>query len=212
MESAISELRKKISRDMHDELSGSLAGLKYYVNDLRLKEKDLNVKQMLENIEKEVSTVYNQAREYMHKLNEGPEKASGDMNVFLQTLTHEFSLKYELKINLNINKEEIECGLSIKQQAQLTLIIKESLTNAIKHSGASHLNINIWFSESTCFFNLSDNGKGFNINSTKKGMGVLNMQLRVEEMKGMVSVKSSPKGTVIEGSFPIDKKSKSATL
>ncbi len=200
---AVSELRGKISRDMHDELSGALAGLKYYINDLRLKETNEKSKHLLEDIESEVSSVYTQAREYMHSLSEGLEKVSGNIKLFLQNLSGSFFIRYGIKVVLNLKMDDIESKIDAVQQDQLILVMKEAITNVIKHSGASQLTIGIWFSGGFCYFNIIDNGKGFDIRTIKKGLGVLSMQLRMDEIKGNVSITSSPTGTTIDGSFPV---------
>ena len=50
---------------------------------------------------------------------------------------------------------------------------------------------------------INDDGKGFNIDKKKKGIGLKNMKERVEEINGVFSIKSElEKGTTIEIQIP----------
>lgn len=200
---AISNLRKKISRDMHDELSNALAGLKYYVNDLRLKEKDIYKKELIENIEQEVDSVYTQARAYMHNLHAGIEEAVGNLNPFLQHISRDFSRNKGLNIKLKYDKAEVESRLSSTQQNQITLLLKEALSNILKHSGANKIEITISFNENACHFSIRDNGHGFEKAQLEKGLGMESMELRIKRIKGHTTVRSSSSGTILKGSFPL---------
>jgi signal transduction histidine kinase len=200
---AVFNLRKKISRDMHDELTSALAGLKYYVNDLRLKESEGDKKKLLQNIEQEVESVYAQARSYMHNLNAGIQEVVGNLNPFLQHISRDLSRNKDLVIKLKYDKVEVESRLSTTQQNQLTLMLKEAMSNILKHSGANKIEIAISFGENICHFSISDNGRGFGKAILEKGLGMESMELRIKRIKGQTSMHSSSSGTHIKGSFPL---------
>lgn len=200
---AILYLRKKISRDMHDELSSALAGLKYYVNDLRLKETNEDKRSLLESIEQEVASVYLQARTYMHNLHKGIEEVVGSLNPFLQQISTNLSQRKDLNIELKYDKKEIESKLSSTQQNQLTLMLKEATSNILKHSGASKIEVNISFLENACYFYIRDNGHGFENERAYKGLGLESMELRINRIKGRMVINSSIAGTKLEGIFPL---------
>ncbi len=191
---------------MHDELSSSLAALKYYVNDLRLAENDELLKKTLHNVELEVESVQSQARSYMHNLHAGIQEVMGSLNPFLQNISQDFSKKTGLELNLQYNKREIEQLLSVRQQNQLTLMLKEATTNVLKHSGASTITISISFNGGFCHFAIIDNGKGYSADAVKKGLGLESMNLRIKRIGGEAKFSTSPTGTRIEGSFPLEKK------
>ncbi len=198
---AISNLRKKISRDMHDELTSALAGLRYYVNDLRLKETDDGKKFLLNDIEQEVESVYRQARAYMHNLNQGIEEAVGELSPFLQNISKDFAQKKGFDIRLKYDKAEVESRLSPNQQQQLILLLKEATSNILKHAGATIIEIVISFDQSNCYFSISDNGRGFNKNQGEKGLGLESMELRIRRIRGKISTQTSSSGTTVRGSF-----------
>lgn len=199
----IFRLRKRISRDLHDELSSSLAGLRYYVNDLRLKEKDVQSKNILLNVEQEVDSVYKQARQYMHNLNSGIDEAVGKLTPFLVRIRKNLGEKTDIDIRLKYDKVEVETKLNANQQNQLTLLIKEATTNILKHAQATVVEIVISFADNRCFFSISDNGIGFNKENLKSGLGLESMEIRIRRIKGRLQTSSSNQGTKIEGWFPL---------
>lgn len=200
---AIANLRKKISRDLHDELTSALAGLRYYVNDLRLKETDDDKKELLKNIELEVESVYKQARTYMHNLNQGIEEAVGSLTPFLQHISQDLAQKSGIDIRLKYDKAEIESKLSPNQQQQLTLMLKEATSNILKHADATVIEVTIGFNQGRCNFSISDNGRGIGKNLAEKGLGMESMGLRIRRIKGRTTMRSSPAGTTLEGYFPL---------
>lgn len=199
----IYNLKKKISRDMHDELTGALAGLKYYVNDLRKREENPENKDTLRNIELEVESVYKQARTYMHNLSQGIEEAVGNLTPFLQHISQDFGKKKGIDIRLKYDKEEVELKLTPNQQNQLTLMLKEATSNILKHAGATIIEISISFDSNTCYFSISDNGRGIGKEMLEKGLGMESMDLRIRRIKGRTRMQSSSSGTTIKGSFPL---------
>ncbi len=200
---AILYLRKKISRDMHDELSSALSGLKYYINDLRLKESNEESRRLLESIEQEVASVYSQARTYMHNLHKGIEDVVGSLNPFLQQISTSLSQRKNLNIELKYDKKEIESKLSSTQQNQLTLMLKEATSNILKHSGASKIEVNISFPDNSCYFYIRDNGRGFEQDTRYEGLGMESMLQRMNRIKGRMVINSSVAGTKLEGIFPL---------
>jgi len=200
---AVYNLRKKISRDLHDELTSALAGLRYYVNDLRLKETRAETRQKLEDIELEVGSVYKQARTYMHKLSQGIDEVVGNLAPFLQHISQDFAQKNGFDIRLKYDKAEVESKLSPIQQNQLTLMLKEATSNILKHASATKIEISISFDSANCLFSISDNGRGIGKGILEKGLGMESMELRIRRIKGRTVMHSSSLGTVIEGSFPL---------
>ena len=84
-------------------------------------------------------------------------------------------------------------------------VVQESLTNCAKHAQAKHVKIRARFQEDVVRVMIQDDGKGFDRsrNSTR-GIGLLGMQERVQELGGNFSIASEPdKGTHIEFKIPV---------
>ena len=78
-------------------------------------------------------------------------------------------------------------------------MIQELLNNAIKHSKASTIDIAIENKNNAVSISVSDNGVGFNMQEvqlSKNGLGLKNLEARVSIMNGTFSIQSLPgKGT-----------------
>jgi PAS domain S-box-containing protein len=88
-------------------------------------------------------------------------------------------------------------------------VSQEALTNIIKHSQATDVEINLFYQDNDLHLRIKDNGVGFNFFSAiQKGlqgesMGLMGMQERVELIGGRININSKPGGgTQIHVVFP----------
>jgi signal transduction histidine kinase len=91
-------------------------------------------------------------------------------------------------------------------ESVLYRIIQESVNNVIKHSDAETLDISLIKDEDGISATIEDNGKGFDTSDKDKftGIGIRNIQSRVEYLKGTVEWDSAPgKGTVVAIQIPL---------
>jgi len=78
------------------------------------------------------------------------------------------------------------------------LVIKEALTNALKHAGAHEVLVRAEATESAIEIVVQDDGKGFDIKRQNRGNGLGNMRRRVQGMGGTLTIESCPgQGTVV---------------
>ena len=72
----------------------------------------------------------------------------------------------------------------------LYLSTRESIQNSKKYAEASKLTINFTLEKKYVHLNITDNGIGFDTNISKKGIGLQNLQERVEELNGTLNIDS----------------------
>jgi two-component system sensor histidine kinase UhpB len=83
-------------------------------------------------------------------------------------------------------------------------IIQEQVQNIIKHSGATQACIAIHKKRKILDINIEDNGKGFDLANTKKGLGLTNIINRAEYYGGNAVINTRPgKGCKFSVSLPI---------
>lgn len=96
-----------------------------------------------------------------------------------------------------------EATLSSLEGMNIYRTIQEAVNNAIKHSGATAVAINITHEVNAMKITIGDNGKGFFIDGTVKGNGLINMEKRIEDIGGTFEIISSPgSGTTITATLP----------
>jgi signal transduction histidine kinase len=82
-------------------------------------------------------------------------------------------------------------------------IAQEQLNNILKYAAASEAVISVSNSEQGLQLEVTDNGKGFDVNSRRNGIGFLNMKTRAENFGGTLDIQSTPgKGTKLLVVFP----------
>lgn len=94
--------------------------------------------------------------------------------------------------------------MSPEIQLAVLRMVQEQLNNIIKHAGASEARISLSIKESKLTLVISDNGIGFNVLLTKKGLGLNNITNRVEFYNGTVRINSAEgEGCVLEIDIPL---------
>jgi signal transduction histidine kinase len=194
--------RRLIAREMHDQLSNSIIGLKYYVNDMRLKQADAQKASLLGNIEDEIEGVYLQAREYMHHLHQAAGKHNYDLIGFLKNIADRFA-EGTLPVTLEADYQQLESQLDDHRKNILYFILKEALTNTMKHAGATAIHITLRSDNREFNGSVSDNGIGIG-SGALPGIGIKSMQENIELLNGSFQVSSFQSGTSILFSFPLE--------
>ena len=83
-------------------------------------------------------------------------------------------------------------------------IVQEQLNNIIKHAEASKVKINLTCHKKTLDLSIVDDGKGFNKEDKRTGIGLSNIESRAENMKGKLSIETAPgKGCKLTVKFPL---------
>lgn len=86
--------------------------------------------------------------------------------------------------------------LSENVKIQLTRILQELITNMVKHAEARSINIHFRHTDKWLFLKVDDDGKGFDLESSSKGLGLKNIEFRMEYIHGKYKLKSKVgKGT-----------------
>lgn len=90
------------------------------------------------------------------------------------------------------------------QCLNLTRVAEETLTNILKHSQASKVQVSLCETETQLILRIEDNGIGFNPNDVEQGLhvGLHSMQTRIHRIGGEFKIQSQPGCTVIEAILP----------
>ncbi len=97
-----------------------------------------------------------------------------------------------------------ELYLSVDKQLILFRITQECLQNAIKHAAATHFDIVINDLQTALAIFIKDNGIGFNPeNTSKHGIGIINIKHRVAVLSGVVEWRSQQDGTTVYIKIPV---------
>lgn len=203
-EAAIISERKMISQNMHDEISSSLTGLSYLIAHVKrnMSREGAVPVELLGEVEEEARSVYRQARDFMNALNHNVFSESYNIVELLHKLEQRFNQQHGLKISVDMDEEEISTYFKSNHHAEMYRVVKEAVTNSIKHSAASAITINLWKQEQRFYFDIADNGHGIKQIQNSSGMGMTTMKQRIATLNGDIHVVSDHSGTHVTGSFP----------
>jgi PAS domain S-box-containing protein len=97
------------------------------------------------------------------------------------------------KIALHLDVSGID-HLELAHEVHLGLyrILQEHLTNILKHAAANEVHILLCIMNGKLVLRVADDGKGFDTQQYRKGIGIANMTTRAEALKGTLSIDSAP--------------------
>jgi two-component system NarL family sensor kinase len=197
--------RQRIASDLHDGVGQLFSAVKMNMNGLfdrievkREEDKFLVEKTMalVDESCKEVRSISHQMMPNNMLLRSG---IASDVKSFIEKLDSE-----SLKVNLEANgfKNRIESSVEVI----LYRVIQESVNNVIKHAKAKSLNIILNRTVSGITVLIEDDGIGFDVAARPgfDGIGLTNIETRIEYLKGTVGYNSAPgKGTRVNIQVPI---------
>ncbi|MBJ7593710.1 MAG: sensor histidine kinase, partial [Candidatus Dormibacteraeota bacterium] len=89
-------------------------------------------------------------------------------------------------------------------EAAVYFSVLEALQNVQKYAQAAQVTVQLREQDGALLFNVSDDGRGFDVTTTVKGSGLVNLADRLDSLGGTMTVDSAPgRGTELRGSLPV---------
>ena len=190
--------RQRIAKDLHDGVGQIMSAAKMNLSSFENEFKFLEPHQK-EKFEKIISLVDESCKEVRtvsHNMMPNALLKAG-----LSAAIREFIDKIDTKVlKIDLYSEGLNERLESNLETVLYRVIQECVNNVIKHSGANHLDISLIKDKDGISATIEDNGKGFDARDSKAfdGLGLKNIQTRIEYLKGTVDFDSTPgKGTLV---------------
>jgi PAS domain S-box-containing protein len=187
------EERKRISRELHDDLSQKLALLAFDTSSLVLAlpgSKD-ELKEPLRNLQTRVVQLAQDVRQISHQLHPTVLEDLG-LTAALTELCDEFSAKEGIEVAFE--QEAMPKSLPVAIASCLYRIAQEALHNVSKHARASQVRFKLSRSSEGIHLSIRDTGVGFDSDAARfrHGLGIVSMRERVGLVQGEFSIDSQP--------------------
>ena len=183
--------RRHIGQELHDNVNQILAGSLLTLGMAKLEICDSNKAAGFIDI---TNGHINHAIEEIRKLSHQLVPVSFDDDSLVDIFEN-LLLKINLnnRFNITLQFDEI-CKSRISYDIQINLyrILQEAIKNILKYSCATKIDISVKENANTVIMRIYDNGKGFDAKSTVKGIGINNMNKRVQFFSGKFILTSSP--------------------
>ncbi|MCD8411789.1 tetratricopeptide repeat-containing sensor histidine kinase [Tenacibaculum finnmarkense] len=190
--------RDRIARELHDSIGGNISGIKLQMTNLVARNPEVG--SLLIQLEK----TYQHVRDISHSLIPDEFKEN-NFTYLIKNYITSLEQNNSVVINFDAYPENAVNTLNYTLQSNLFNIIKELITNAFKHAKATEIALQLIVIEqdNSIEFLYEDDGVGFDIKKTSKGIGILNIEHRVKAFNGLFSIDSAlNRGTVITISIP----------
>lgn len=190
---SIEQERERISHDMHDDLGAGISALKLQAEFLKQKAQDEDLKTDIDELLKTSEEMNISMREMLWSLNSGNDTVRSFVE-YAKMYAENFLKKTPILLIVEKDSINSDFAISTELKRNLFLCLKESLNNAYKYSGANQLKLSFSLNKEYLMMNISDNGKGFTIESIT-GNGLRNMDRRMKESCGNFQISSKETGT-----------------
>ena len=191
--------RNRLAREIHDTLGHSLTGIITGI-EACIMLMDIAPEATKEQLRAIAQVARNGITDVRHSVNALRPDAleTLDLEAAIRKLVDESESSTGVKIDL-----VFPVGLQDLDQDEedvLYRIVQESITNAIRHGNATHIDVRIEREDNDLRIRIADNGKG--CEDIQSGFGLHHMQERIDMLKGTLSY-SGKDGFVIEAVVPI---------
>ncbi|GAB2835382.1 PAS domain-containing protein [Ferruginibacter profundus] len=181
--------RRFIGGELHDNVNQILAGSLLALS--MVKSSKSLTKKTLEYVEMGKAHIFNaieEVRKLSHKLAPASFDDTSLRDAFenlLQTfnVNNQFNIKFEMDDACNTVSGDV--------QINLYRIVQEQIKNIVKYAAADEIEISVKQSAQAIKMRINDNGKGFDIKTVKKGIGLSNIKKRVESFSGKFTVNAA---------------------
>jgi signal transduction histidine kinase len=202
------EERTRIAREVHDELGQALTGCKLdlaWIASKLPKEKDLKpLQEKTRALVAHIDSTIKMVRRIATDLRPGILDHLG-LAEALEWQANEFQTRTGIKCDVHASLRDLNLDQDLN--TAFFRIFQETLTNIIRHAGATQVTVHLKERDERIILEVKDNGRGISRDeiSNTQSMGLLNMRERAGLLGGdfKISPGSGGKGTKVTVSIPI---------
>ena len=199
--------RARLSREIHDTLLQSLVGVALQFDGIAnaLGPSSVNAREQLTRVRRQVEAYIREARQSIWDLR-SPILETHDLEAALRAFAKDLIADKPIRFTSVVTGNDDARAPKIDNQ--LLRIGQEAITNAVRHSGARRIHLEIAFGAETVTLRIDDDGCGFE--GERSGTeedghyGLTTMKERAEEVGGALTIKTSAgRGTSVEAVIPL---------
>lgn len=190
--------RKRLAREIHDTLGHALTGIAAGV-DACIAMIDINpeaTKKQLMVISKVVRQGIVDVRNSLNKLRPGALEQYGFKGA-IENMIEEFTSVSDLTITLDYRLDKVD--FENTKEDILFRVIQESVTNAVRHGDATHIDISLYIEDNSLYLKIQDNGQGceeihygFGLKQMKERLGMINGKVAYDGHHGFLTIVTIP--------------------
>jgi PAS domain S-box-containing protein len=192
--------RQEIALELHDNVNQILTTCKL------LMEQEVhngNASPFVANAGRYLQNAIDEIRNISHRLN--PVSPAGlSFKQAIEEMIGKINISSKLKATVVTKGSRFLNDLPASVSLSIFRMLQEQVSNIIKHAAASKIAITIYAGKEAVDFEVKDNGKGFDLRTATRGLGLRNIYSRAELHNGKVYIDSAPgKGCLLSVHIPV---------
>lgn len=202
------EERGRIARELHDGISQVLVSVRYTLDHAKrmLGRSQGETENSIDLATENLNMAIREVRQISHDLRPGMLDDLG-LAKALENLGANFAKRTNIEVV--VQATALRDLLSAEAKTTLFRIAQEALTNIERHAQATRVELRLGASRKGVTLEIADNGKGFDLYELRRrksmgaGIGLKNMEERLEPFDGHLDINSSPSGTRVAAQMPL---------
>ena len=197
--------RRRWARELHDETLQSLAGLRVGLSAARRgSEQELRaaVEAAVENLAEEITSLRTLIVELRPAALDEYGAGAAIESLAERTATRQ-GIDVDVHLDLAWERGEQPTRHTPELESTLYRLVQESLTNAVRHAGASRVEIDVTERDGSLDVTVTDDGRGFDAESRSTGFGLIGMRERVKLAAGELEIETGRGGTTVRARLPV---------
>lgn len=200
------EERKRIAREIHDELGQNLLALRIDASMLHARTGDLHPRlhQKAAYALNQIDATIKSVRGIINDLR--PTVLDLGLQAAIEWQIEEFRRRSGIACDIIVRDESFDRDLDEKGATALFRILQESLTNIIRHAQATQVQVDLNRDNGWIYMKVTDNGVGMqaNVRKNTNTFGIAGIKERITMLGGELQIHSGEgKGTVLAVSIPL---------
>lgn len=200
------EERRRIARDLHDDLNQKVAALSIELSNVKqqLPSSEHSLIREFDQLQSRTAELVNDIRELSHEIHPAILEYAGLVPA-LTSFAAELNRLEDFDLQLSL--PEFPDRLPQRVAIGIYRIAQESIRNAVRHSGTKHAAISLTMEENEAVtLVISDEGRGFDVARMREngGLGLISIEERVHLLNGRLDLASQQgRGTTLRVQVPL---------
>lgn len=204
--------RKRVARELHDQLGQTLSGLALRAEAMKqhISPDSEQANRLLDQIGALINDTFDQMYDMILTLRPS---VLDDMGLPAALRAHTKRVLSENNIEFELDVDKFVGRMPPELETALYRIFQETLNNVVRHAKANHVRISLRYNDGVFEGEILDDGQGFEtekvplLGEEPRGLGLLGIRERVLQFNGHLDIHSqSGKGTRIIISIPVPEK------
>lgn len=202
---ALINMRNDIAKDLHDEIGSTLTSIRILseASGKFLQNDNEKAGSFIHQIREQSAAAQQGMSDIVWAVTSDNDKLENLVARMREYAAHTLDPK-DIITTIQIDEQLLSLVLNMQQRRDIFLIYKEAVNNIAKYAEANKVSVYLEKTEHHLRLRITDNGRGFDVNTVKNGNGLRNMKARAASLNGSLILNAAPnEGTSVQLEMPV---------